>query len=102
MSIFSKTPKTDKKAAAKAEADAAPKNNQQGRVLKGVVASTKMKDTIVVVVTRYFKHSRYGKFLSARKRYKAHDAGNKCVEGETVEIRECRPISKDKRFTVVR
>ncbi len=100
MAIFSKTTKSPKKAAAKAEGDvvAAP----AGRVLKGTVASTKMKDTIVVVVTRYFKHPRYGKFLSARKRYKAHDEGNKCVEGDAVEIRECRPISKDKRFTVVR
>lgn len=100
MAIFSKTTKrADKKAADKAEgAVEAPK----GRVLKGIVASTKMKDTIVVVVTRRFKHERYGKFLSARKRYKAHDEGNKCVEGDQVEIRECRPISKDKRFIVVR
>lgn len=98
MAIFSKTTKTAKKDAAKADAPVAPK----GRVLKGTVASTKMKDTIVVVVTRFYKHPRYGKFLSSRERYKAHDEGNKCVEGETVEIRECRPISRDKRFTVVR
>ncbi len=98
MAIFSKSKKPVGDAKKEASAAEAPK----GRVLKGVVASTKMKDTVVVVVTRYFKHARYGKFLSARKRYKAHDAGNKCVEGETVEIRECRPISKDKRFTVVR
>jgi small subunit ribosomal protein S17 len=97
MSIFSKT-KTTKKADKAEVSGSAPK----GRVLKGTVASTKMKDTIVVVVTRYFKHPRYGKFLSTRKRFKAHDEGNKCVEGETVLIRECRPISKDKRFTVVR
>jgi small subunit ribosomal protein S17 len=99
MSIFSSKPKTSKKDAAKAEGEVVA---SKGRVLKGIVASTKMKDTIVVVVTRYFKHPRYGKFLSTRKRFKAHDEGNKCVEGETVEIRECRPISKDKRFTVVR
>jgi small subunit ribosomal protein S17 len=98
MSIFSKTPKKEaKKDAAKAEAPAT-----KARVLRGIVASTKMKDTVVVVVTRHFKHPRYGKFLSARKRYKAHDEGNKCQEGDQVEIRECRPISKDKRFTIVR
>lgn len=96
MAIFSKTKKQG--AEAKEAAAVAPK----GRILKGVVASTKMKDTVVVVVTRYFKHPRYGKFLSTRKRYKAHDEGNKCAEGDQVEIRECRPISKDKRFTVVR
>lgn len=102
MAIFSKTTKSaDKKdAAKKAGADvASPKS---GRVLRGVVASTKMKDTVVVVVSRYFKHPRYGKYMSARKRFKAHDEGNKCAEGDVVEIRECRPISKDKRFTVVR
>jgi small subunit ribosomal protein S17 len=98
MPIFSKSKKPAEKAAQKAEGEVASK----GRVLKGVVASTKMKDTVVVVVTRYFKHPRYGKFLSTRKRYKAHDEGNKCAEGDQVEIRECRPISKDKRFIVVR
>lgn len=102
MAIFSKTTKSaDKKTAAKkADSEAAAK--VAGRVLRGVVASTKMKDTIVVVVSRYFKHPRYGKYMTSRKRIKAHDEGNKCAEGEAVEIRECRPISKDKRFTVVR
>lgn len=100
MAIFSKKTKADAKAAPKADAAGAEKKG--GRTLKGTVASTKMKDTVVVVVTRYFKHPRYGKFLSARKRYKAHDEGNKCQEGDVVEIRECRPISRDKRFTVVR
>lgn len=102
MPIFSKSKKNADKAAPKAEGEAASSSKQGGRVLKGTVASTKMKDTVVVVVTRYFKHPRYGKFLSARKRYKAHDEGNKCQEGDKVEIRECRPISKDKRFIVVR
>ncbi len=68
------------------------------KTLKGVVASSKMKDTIVVVVKRYVKHPKYGKFVQTRKRYKVHDAGNTAKVGDTVTIKETRPISKDKYF----
>jgi small subunit ribosomal protein S17 len=71
------------------------------RRLTGVVKSDKMKDTIVVEVTRYEKHAKYHKFLKLKKRFKADDKGNTKKVGETVEIEECRPISKDKRFKVV-
>ncbi|HEY4507466.1 MAG TPA: 30S ribosomal protein S17 [Candidatus Paceibacterota bacterium] len=94
MSIFSRKPKRED---AKAVARAAPK----GRTLRGVVASDKMKDTVVVVVTRTLRHPKYGKLLSRRKRYKAHDAGNTKKIGEKVTIAECRPMSRDKRFTVI-
>ena len=70
------------------------------KTLKGVVASSKMKDTIVVVVKRYVKHPKYGKFVQTRKRYKVHDAGNTAKVGDTVTIKETRPISKDKYFTL--
>lgn len=73
----------------------------QKRRLSGVVKSDKMKDTIVVEVTRYEKHPKYEKFLKLKKRYKADDRGNTKKIGEKVEIEECRPISKDKRFKVV-
>ena len=69
--------------------------------LTGVVVSDKMKDTIVVLVERYLKNPKYGKFLRKSKRYKAHDAGNTRKVGEKVVIEECRPISKDKRFKVL-
>lgn len=72
------------------------------RTFKGTVASTKMKDTVVVVVERFVKHPQYGKYVKRRKRMKAHDAGNTCVMGETVTIRETKPISKDKTFIVVK
>lgn len=72
----------------------------QPKILKGKVVSTKMKDTIVVEVYRYVKHPKYQKFLNIRKRYKAHDAGNTKTVGEVVEIRECRPISKDKHHII--
>ncbi len=73
----------------------------QAKVLKGTVVSTKMKDTVVVVVERYEKHAKYGKFVKMRKKFKAHDAGNTKAMGEKVSIRETKPISKDKHFVVV-
>jgi small subunit ribosomal protein S17 len=69
--------------------------------LKGRVVSDKMKDTVVVLVSRYVKHPKYKKYVKRDKRYKAHDAGNTCKVGDTVSIEECAPISKDKRFRVV-
>jgi small subunit ribosomal protein S17 len=67
-------------------------------VLSGVVVSDKMKDTIVVNVSRFVKHPKYGKYIKIDKKYKAHDAGNTKHVGEKVEIVETRPISKDKHF----
>jgi len=74
---------------------------KNARTINGIVVSTKMKDTIVVAVTRFIKLPKYGKYVKRTKRYKAHDAGNTRKEGEAVTIEECRPISKDKRFRVV-
>ncbi len=73
----------------------------KGKVLTGTVVSTKMKDTVVVVIERYQKHPKYGKFVKMRKKFKAHDAGNTKQMGEKVSIRETKPISKDKHFVVV-
>jgi small subunit ribosomal protein S17 len=72
-----------------------------GKVLTGVVTSTKMTDTITVSVSTYAKHPKYGKFLNTQKKYKAHDAGNTAAEGDMVKIVETKPISKDKRFTLL-
>ena len=71
------------------------------KVLSGVVVSDKMKDTIVVLVERYVKHTKYQKFLNLRKKYKVHDAGNTKKVGDKVDIEETRPISKDKHFRVL-
>lgn len=73
----------------------------KAKVLSGTVVSDKMKDTVVVLVTRYEKHPKYEKFIGTKKRFKAHDAGNTKKIGDKVEIRETRPISKDKHFIVV-
>ena len=72
-----------------------------GKILKGVVTSDKMDKTVVVSVSRFVKHPLYGKFYKVSKKYKAHDEGNVSKTGDSVEIIETRPISKDKRFKVV-
>jgi len=71
------------------------------RVLKGIVVSDKMKDTVVVKVDRFEKVAKYQKYIKLSKKYKAHDVGNTKKIGETIEIVECRPISRDKHFKVV-
>ena len=71
-----------------------------GNVLKGVVVSDKMDKTVVVSVSRFIKHPKYGKFYKQSKKYKAHDEENKYKVGDKVEIIETRPISKDKKFRV--
>ena len=81
------------------EAKVEKKNN--GKILSGKIVSAKMKDTVVVLVERYTKHPKYGKFLKRQKKFKVHDAGNKHKEGELVEIMETKPISKDKRFIIL-
>lgn len=71
------------------------------RVLRGTVVSTKMQDTITVAVERYVKHPKYKKYMRRTKKYLVHDKGNTAVMGDTVEIRETRPISRHKRFELL-
>ena len=71
------------------------------KVLQGVVVSTKMQKTIVVKVERRFRHSVYRKTIVRHKKYKAHNENLNIKEGDTVRIRETRPMSKDKHFIVV-
>ena len=73
---------------------------EQRRALTGVVTSDKMEKTIVVEVVRVIRHPLYGKVIKTHKKYKAHDENNEARIGDTVRIRECRPISKDKTFFV--
>ena len=77
---------------------ASVKNTPQRKTLAGVVVSDKMTDKIVIEVTRFVKHPKYGKFMKQSKNFKAHDAGNTAHIGDTVEIIETRPISKDTHF----
>ena len=73
-----------------------------GKILKGVVTSTKMKDTVVISIDSFKKHPKYGKFIKKQNKIMAHDEGNTCKEGEVIEIIETRPISKNKSFKVLK
>ena len=71
------------------------------KILKGIVTSAKNNKTVVVEVTRKFKHPFYEKVIKRSKKYHAHDENNKFKEGEIIQIIECNPISKKKKWKVV-
>ncbi len=71
------------------------------KVRTGVVTSAKMEKTVVVSVSRRVAHPLYGKVVQRTKKFKAHDLLG-CGVGDTVEIMETRPISRDKHFRVTR
>jgi small subunit ribosomal protein S17 len=77
------------------------KQINKGKTLKGVVVSDKMDKTVVVAVSRYVKVPVYGKYVTKTKKYKAHDEKNVHKVGDKVEIREVKPISKDKTYEVI-
>ena len=68
----------------------------------GVVSSDKMDKTVVVTISNLVRHPMYGRILKRSKKLKAHDEVNDAHIGDTVEIMECRPLSKDKCWRVVR
>jgi len=71
------------------------------KVRVGVVVSDKMDKTVVVRVTREFRHPIYGKRVKLSKKYMAHDENNECRVGDIVKIMETRPLSRHKRWRVV-
>ena len=71
------------------------------RRFEGEVVSTSMNKTAVVLVARTVRHKKYMKQYTVSRKYKVHDEKNQCKVGERVEIKECRPVSRDKRWTVV-
>jgi len=75
--------------------------NKSGNILNGIVVSDKMNKTVVVSVSRFVKHLKYGKFYKINKKYKAHDEENKYKIGDKIEIIKTKPMSKDKRFRVI-
>jgi small subunit ribosomal protein S17 len=66
----------------------------------GVVVSDKMEKTAVVRVDRLVKHQQYNKYIKRSVKYKVHDEQNSCKVGDRVQIIECRPLSKDKRWSL--
>jgi small subunit ribosomal protein S17 len=88
-----------------ATAPKAPTNAPERALLRtivGVVASDKGDKTIKVVVNYQSRHEKYGKYLKYRSVLHAHDEKNLAKEGDTVEICECRPLSRTKHHRLLR
>jgi len=68
----------------------------------GIVVSNAMQKTVVVQVERTFQDPVFKKYIRRKNKFMAHDESGKCQLGDTVEIMECRPISRSKRWCVVR
>ena len=71
------------------------------KTLKGVVVSDKPNKTITVMVERKYQHPLLKKVIKSKKKYNVHDEENKFKNGDKVSIIECRPLSKNKKFTVL-
>jgi small subunit ribosomal protein S17 len=71
------------------------------RILEGEVVSDKANKTVTVLVERKYMHPVYKKYIRKSDKYAAHDEHNQFKTGDTVQIEECRPISKSKRWTVI-
>jgi small subunit ribosomal protein S17 len=71
------------------------------RTIVGRVVSDKMDKTVSVAIERKIKHPVYGKYIRRTTKVLAHDATNECKAGDRVAISECRPVSKNKSWSVV-
>ncbi len=76
--------------------------NKLTRTLVGEVVSNKMNKSITVKVERKVKHPLYGKFMRRSTKLTAHDEANECQEGDVVTIEECRPLSKNKSWRLLK
>jgi small subunit ribosomal protein S17 len=76
-------------------------DESNARTMVGKVVSDKMDKTIVVMIERSVRHPKYGKIMNRRTKVQAHDANEVCKIGNTVKIRESRPISKRKSWVLV-
>lgn len=77
------------------------KTESKGRTISGKVVSNKMDKSITVLVERRVKHPVYGKYVTKSTKVHAHDEANECREGDVVTVREVRPISKTKTWSLV-
>ena len=83
--------------------EASVSENQEGRArtVTGKVVSNKMDKSIIVLIERRVKHPVYGKNVKKSTKIHAHDANNECLPGDEVTIKEVRPISKTKSWSLV-
>lgn len=70
------------------------------RTVTGIVTSNKMDKTITVMIENVVKHPVYGKYIKRSNKVHAHDEQNECNIGDTVEVTECRPLSKSKTWNL--
>lgn len=70
------------------------------RLMRGIVVSKKMEKTVVIKVTRTFSHPLFGKVVRRSKLYKVHDESEALGLGDTIDARECAPLSKTKHMTL--
>ncbi|MBU1654415.1 MAG: 30S ribosomal protein S17 [Gammaproteobacteria bacterium] len=76
--------------------------NESNRTVTGRVVSDKMDKTVTVLVERREKHPMYGKFIRRSTKLHAHDEENSCQIGDTVLVEQCRPLSKNKCWRLVK
>ena len=86
---------------AKEGAHASSQERPYRKTLRGYVTSDKMDKTIVVAIEDSVQHPLYKKTMKRTYKLKAHDENNECGVGDTVEVMETRPLSKDKRWRLV-
>jgi len=72
------------------------------KVYRGTVVGDKMQKTVVVAVKSAYQHPLYKKIVKKTKKFMAHDELDRCKTGDIVEIIECRPLSKRKRWEVIK
>lgn len=75
--------------------------DKKARTLTGKVVSDKMDKSIVVMIERSERHPIYGKYVKRSTKLQAHDENSQAKLGDTVSIAECRPISKNKSWSLV-
>jgi len=80
---------------------ASENQEKTARTVSGRVVSNKMDKSIVVLIERRVKHPVYGKIIKRSTKIHAHDANNECMPGDAVTIKEVRPISKTKSWSLV-
>jgi small subunit ribosomal protein S17 len=76
-------------------------NQKKQRSVEGRVVSSKMQNTVTVLLERQVQHPLFGKIVRRSTKVHAHDAAGDCRDGDTVRIVECRPMSKTKNWRVV-
>ncbi len=76
-------------------------NRNARQVIQGIVSSDKMNKTITVTIEHMFKHPKYKKYIRRHSKVTAHDEDNTAQIGDSVEIMECRPLSKTKRWRLI-